>query len=69
MKHVHVHTYIHAYTVVAIKSPLLYVKLNIHTVPLKGKVPLAARHALALDVYNVEFYSLLLKNHFTLGLG
>ena len=31
------------------------------TVQLKGNV--------ALDVYNVEFYSLLLKSHFTLSLG
>ena len=36
---------------------VLYVFTYVHTVQLKGNVVLAARHALALDVYNVEFYS------------
>ena len=34
-----------------------YTYTYIYTVQLKGNVALAARHALALDVYNVEFYS------------
>ena len=34
-----------------------YIINYVHTVQLKGNVALAARHALALDVYNVEFYS------------
>ena len=34
-----------------------YVSMYVCTVQLKGNVVLAARHALALDVYNVEFFS------------
>ena len=56
-EHIAMHTNLILLFKPALYSSTLVVKLFKSTVQLKGNVALAPRHTLALDVYNVEFYS------------